>query len=103
MIVDKLLTHLVSANSLATQTALLVAKLCPTLSDATECVENLTEFWADIGNVTYPLFLNDDTCTLPEVCKPDITCEEYMSEISKIETHDITVDDVVEHLQVGIY
>ena len=100
---DALHTRLVSNTSLATQKTVLVAKLCPTSANQTQCQEYLDQFWDKIAKATFSFFLDPvDTCKGEELCKTNLTCDEYMTEIVKIETHGTKYDEVVEHLEVSI-
>jgi hypothetical protein len=52
--------YLTSAESMATQTALLVAELCPTTEDVAKCEEGLPAFWMEIGSRLWPGYFNVD-------------------------------------------
>ena len=97
-------THLVGNASLATQKTVLFAMLC---SNQTQCQEYLDQFWDNYSwcaKATFSFFLDPvDTCKGEELCKTNLTCDEYMTEIVKIETHGTEYDEVVEYLEVSIY
>ena len=100
---DALHTRLVGNTSLVTQKTVLVAKLCPTTANQTQCQEYLDQFWDKIAKATFSFLLDPvDTCKGEELCKTNLTCDEYMTEIVKIETHGTKYDEVVEHLEVSI-
>ena len=100
---DALHTRLVGNTSLSTQKTVLVAELCPTTANQTQCQEYLNQFWDKIANATFSFLLDPvDTCKGEELCKPNLTCDGYMTEIVKIETHGTKYDEVVEYLEVSI-
>ena len=99
---DALHTRLVSNTSLATKNTVLVAKLCPTTANQTQCQEYLDQFWDNIVKATFSIFLDlVDTCKGEELCKTNLTCNEYMTEIVKMETHGTKYYEVVELLEVS--
>ena len=52
--------YLTSPESMATQTAILIAGLCPTSEDVAECEEGLPAFWMEIGSRLWPGYFNVD-------------------------------------------
>merc|ERR1711962_424294 len=56
--------YLQSEASLAEQTAILVAAVCPQASDAVACEADLNTYWSQIGLAMYPVFLEptSDEC-----------------------------------------
>ena len=103
LLIDALRTQLVGNTSLATQKTVLIAKLCPTSANQTQCQVFLDQFWAKIAKATFTFLLEPlDTCKGEKLCKTNLTCEEYMTEIGKTETHGTKYDGVVEQLEVSI-
>merc|ERR1711970_43976 len=61
--------YLMSEASLAEQTELLAALLCPNTDDAAKCDEYVRGYWKEIANAVYPKFLDPtDVCTRLGAC-----------------------------------
>merc|ERR1711874_355304 len=62
--------YLMSADSIAEQTELLVAILCPQAQDQAECDAAIRKYWEGIALAMYPVFLDaNDVCAQLGVCK----------------------------------
>jgi len=62
--------YLMSAESIAEQTELLVALLCPQLEDPAGCETGIRTWWAGIGAAMYPVFLEPGSvCEELAACK----------------------------------
>merc|ERR1711970_173769 len=73
--------YLMSEASLAEQTELLAALLCPNTDDAAKCDEYVRGYWKEIANAVYPKFLDPtDVCT--QLGTP--TCDECMGSIARV-------------------
>merc|ERR1711915_92114 len=100
--------YLQSEASLAEQTAILAAALCPGESDPAGCEEALNTYWSQIGLAMYPVFL-DPTAVCGElgVCKvksvlAEPTCDECTASVvlvSEVIKSDAKIADIVAFLQ----
>merc|ERR1711926_65071 len=52
-------SHLMSSESVAEQTELLVSILCPTSPDVAECEDGFRTWWTPIAGAMFPLFLEN--------------------------------------------
>merc|ERR1711978_546278 len=71
--------YLMSADSIAEQTELLVAILCPQAQDQAECDAAIRKYWEGIALAMYPVFLDaNDVCAQLGVCKKNAKLAEIM-------------------------
>jgi len=85
-------TYLMSADSVAEQTELLAAMLCPAAEDAALCEEYVRGYWSEITAAMYPKFLDPkDVCKRLGACTKDIrtflatpTCDECRGSITRV-------------------
>merc|ERR1711872_96276 len=104
---DAMSNYLQSEASLAEQTAILVAGVCPQTSDAADCEAKLNIYWSQIGLAMYPVFLEPTSvCMELGVCKKTVvstpTCDECVGSVvlvSEVIKSDAKIADIVAFLQ----
>merc|ERR1712198_19600 len=104
---DAISNYLQSEASLAEQTAILVAGVCPQTSDAADCEAKLNIYWSQIGLAMYPVFLEPTSvCMELGVCKKTVvstpTCDECVGSVvlvSEVIKSDAKIADIVAFLQ----
>merc|ERR1712055_182526 len=79
-----LVERLTSEASIAEQTDILIATVCPMAPDAAACEAMLTQWWGDMANCLYPAFLGAaDACERLGLCYKR-TCDECTDIINTI-------------------
>merc|ERR1712055_1074270 len=63
-----LISRLTSEASIAEQTDILIATVCPMAPDAAACEAMLTQWWGDMANCLYPACLGAPGIMLQEDC-----------------------------------
>eukprot|EP00091_Calanus_sinicus_P019396 TRINITY_DN4855_c0_g1_i2.p1 TRINITY_DN4855_c0_g1~~TRINITY_DN4855_c0_g1_i2.p1 ORF type:complete len:208 (-),score=80.66 TRINITY_DN4855_c0_g1_i2:74-631(-) len=105
-----LVDHLLTDASLAEQTEILKAVVCPQLEDADACTATIDMWFNDIATCIYNHFIVEtDVCTEFGICKKasiftprDWTCEEctnLLTMASAVMEDEATVAEGVEYLQ----
>merc|ERR1712055_216538 len=88
-----LVERLTSEASIAEQTDILIATVCPMAPDAAACEAMLSQWWGDMANCLYPAFLGAaDACERLGLCYKrtaleqvrDWTCDECTDIINRI-------------------
>merc|ERR1711917_177960 len=105
---DAISNYLQSEASLAEQTAILVAGVCPQTSDAADCEAELNIYWSQIGLAMYPVFLEptSDECVgsvilVSEVIKSDAKIADIVAFLQGdfcASTGDATCGDAISQL-----
>merc|ERR1711917_114135 len=98
---DAISNYLQSEASLAEQTAILVAGVCPQTSDAVDCEAKLNIYWSQIGLAMYPVFL-EPTSVCKETVVSEPTCDECVGSVvlvSEVIKSDAKIADIVAFLQ----
>jgi len=97
-----------SADSVAEQTELLAAILCPAAEDSALCEEYVRTFWGEITAAMYPKFLDPtDVCQKLGACTKKTflttpTCDECRGAITKVAgviSSDSQIAEIVAFLQ----
>merc|ERR1712002_323918 len=94
--------YLMSADSVAEQTELLAALLCPNAADAAQCDEYVRTYWKDIAAAMYPKFLDpNDVCQQLGSCKikglmGEPTCDECKGAIERVAEVISSADQIAE-------
>merc|ERR1711872_33992 len=100
--------YLMSEESIAEQTELLVALLCPQLDDPAGCETGIRTWWAGIGAAMYPVFLEPGAvCGELGACKvkslvSEPTCDECIEgvmAVGSIIASDAKIAAIVEFLK----
>lgn len=102
--------YLLTDASLAEQTEILKAIVCPQLDDADACMATIDMWFKDIATCIYPHFIVDgDVCTIFGICKKasiftprDWTCDEctdLLTQAAGLMQDEATVAEGVEYLQ----
>merc|ERR1711937_500619 len=99
--------YLQSEASLAEQTAILVAAVCPQAPDAADCEAVLNTYWSQIGLAMYPVFLEPSSvCSELGVCKKTVvstpTCDECVGSVvlvSEVIKSEAKIAEIVAFLQ----
>jgi len=81
--------YLMTADSIAEQTELLVAILCPQADDPAVCDSAIRGYWSGIATAMYPVFLEaNSVCSQLGVCKKTFlaapTCDECTGSIGAV-------------------
>ena len=70
-VVNTLAQHMTSAESIQRQVDILVSEVCPTASDADQCVEELPAFWTRVALTLWPRYYDpeeDFMCAVAGLC-----------------------------------
>jgi len=99
---DSLRTKLNSEKSLAYQKKILSTKLCPGVVEPKPCYKFVENYWDKIGTTTHSFFLDSETTcdgAKETLCKGDISCNSFVKEVAKKETHADKWQKIIGHLK----
>jgi len=95
-------TRLNSQKSLAFQKRILSTKLCPGVVAPKPCYKFVKNFWDKVGTTTHSFFLDPETtCAGAKgaLCKGEISCNAFVKEVAKKETHADKWQKIIGHLK----
>ena len=82
-IVQSLAKHMTSAESIEAQTEILLSEICPTASDADQCIEELPGFWTRVALALWPKYYDpqeDFMCGVDSLCgQPDTRLQDLQT------------------------